>query len=103
MFPTPVSRCVPLAHSQLSPCLSRGCCPTTPRPLTSTTLLLASVMTQCRLMSCAGTVPELVTVIVYAKTYWFFDGSDSSSTKLAFGATVISYLSLSATTKPFRG
>jgi len=58
-------------------------------------------MTQCRLTSCAGTVPELVTVIVYAKTYWFFDGSDWSSTKLALGTTVISYLSLSATAKPF--
>ena len=30
-----------------------------------------------------------------------FDGSDWSSTKLALGTTVISYLSLSATIKPF--
>jgi hypothetical protein len=36
----------------------------TPRPFTSMTLLLASVMTQCRLISCAGTVPVLVTEIV---------------------------------------
>src|SRR6202011_3728834 len=102
MVPTAVSRCVPLLYSKLSPGLSRGCCPTTPRPLTSTTLLLASVMTQCRLTSCAGTVPELVTVIVYAKTYWFFDGSDWSSTTRCLGDGGGSYFSLSRTTKPPR-
>jgi len=37
-------------------------------------------MIQCRLTSCAATVPAFVTVIVYAKTYWLRDGSDWSAT-----------------------
>src|SRR6184192_3602382 len=48
----------------LKPGESSGCCPTTPRPLTSITFPFASVMTQCRLTSCAGTVPVLLIVIV---------------------------------------
>ena len=54
----------PLVYSKLSPGFSSGCCPTTPRPLTSWTLCSASVMIQCRLTSCAATSPVLVIVIV---------------------------------------
>ena len=57
MVPTAVSRCVPLLYSKVSPGLSRGCCPTTPRPLTSWTLWSLSVMIQCRLSNCAATLP----------------------------------------------
>ena len=51
----PFPGCVPLVYSKLSPGFSSGCWPTTPSPFTSCTLLLASVMIQCRLISCAGT------------------------------------------------
>ncbi len=38
-------------YSNDSPGSSVGCCPTTPRPLTSSRLLSASVMIQCRLIN----------------------------------------------------
>jgi hypothetical protein len=38
---------------------SQGCSPTTPSPRTSTTLPLSSVISQCRLISRAGTLPLL--------------------------------------------
>ena len=55
---------VPLVYSKLSPGFSTGCLPTTPCPRTSWTRFSASVMIQCRLTSCAVTLPVFVNVIV---------------------------------------
>jgi len=55
---------VPLVYSKLSPGLSKGCLPMTPRPRTSCISLLASVMIQCREISCAGMSPVFLMVIV---------------------------------------
>jgi hypothetical protein len=44
---------------------SSGWWPTTPRPRTSSTWLLASVMIQWREISCAATVPVFLIVIEY--------------------------------------
>ena len=51
-----VARRVQLVYSKVSPGLSSGCWPTTPRPRTSSTWPLASVMIQWRAISCAGHV-----------------------------------------------
>ena len=64
MVPVGVRRRVPLVYSKDSPGLSSGWCPTTPRPLTFSVWPLASLMIQWREISCAGTSPVLVMVMV---------------------------------------
>jgi len=47
-----------LVYSKLSPLASRGCCPTTPSPVTSSSSPVASVMSQWRDWSFAGRCPS---------------------------------------------
>src|SRR6218665_944255 len=78
MVPLAVCSRQPLVYGNDSPGLSRGWRPTTPRPLTSSARPPESLMIQCREISCAGTCPVLVTVIVYAKQNTPVSGADSS-------------------------
>ena len=64
MVPLGVRRRQPLVYWKDSPGASSGCWPTTPRPLTSSVWPRASLMTQWREISCAGTSPVLCTVMV---------------------------------------
>src|SRR4051812_38020755 len=78
--PRGVSRTHPLVYSKCSPGRRVGCSPTTPGPRTCSTLPLPSVMIQCRLFSCAVSVPSLLMRTVYAKTYRFDWGDDCPGT-----------------------
>ena len=51
-------------YSNDSPGASVGCSPTTPRPRTSSTWLLPSVMTQCRLISWTVSGPSFEIAMV---------------------------------------
>src|SRR5450830_934690 len=68
IVPTGVANGQPLVYSNDCPGCSVGCWPMTPRPRTSSTRWLESVISQCRLTSWAGTVPVLVTLMVYPNT-----------------------------------
>ena len=64
MKPDGVGSGTPLVYSKSSPGLSTGSSPTTPAPRTSCSLPLASVMRQCRVLSCTVSWPRLVISIV---------------------------------------
>ena len=64
MVPVGVRRRVPLVYSNFWPGLSKGCCPTRPRPLMRSVWPLASLTFQVREITCAGTSPTLVMVTV---------------------------------------
>src|SRR5262249_38581665 len=78
MLPKGVRSIAQLVYSKLSPGESLGSLPTTPRPRTSSTFPLASVMIQWRLLSCAGSVPTLAISTVYMKAYCPASGDDLS-------------------------
>src|SRR5438132_4523550 len=78
MTPNGVWRGQPDVYVNDSPGASTGCLPTTPGPRTSSTWPVPSVMIQCRVTSCAVSVPSFVIVIVYRKNHSFFDGCDRS-------------------------
>ena len=64
MKPDGVGSGTPLVYSNDSPGSSTGVSPTTPAPRTSCSLPCASVIFQCRVLSCTVTGPRLVISIV---------------------------------------
>src|SRR5271154_5458529 len=69
MLPVGVLRGHQEEYLKDSPGARTGCSPTTPGPFTSSTCSKASVMIQCRLISCTVSLPWLVMRTVYSKTH----------------------------------